>query len=74
MPDGHPDDDEMDFAKDSIRREREGSHDDTVFSENDTGVHAAPGHHGPWSNSGRIQGEGFSPGVVPGQSQLRLHP
>ena len=44
MSDGHPDDDEMDFAKDSIRREGEGSHDDTVFSENDTAVHATPGH------------------------------
>ena len=58
MSDGHPDDDEMDFAKDSIRREGEGSHDDTVFSEHETAVPDISGYHGPWSHSGGIHGEG----------------
>jgi len=58
MSDGYPDDDEMDVAKDPIRREGEGAHDETVFSENDTAVPNTPGHHGPWSHSGGIQGEG----------------
>jgi hypothetical protein len=58
MSDGHPDDDEMDFANDPIRREGEGAHDETIFSEHDTVVPDTPGHHGPWSNNGGIHGSG----------------
>ena len=56
MSDGHFDDDEMDFANDPIRREGEGAHDGTIFSEHDIAVPDTPGHHGPWSNSGGIHG------------------
>ncbi len=73
MSDGHPADDKMAFANDSIRREGEGAHDETISSEHDTAIHATPGHHGPWSNSGRIDGAGSVAPSVPHQPQLRLH-